>query len=330
MLIKFDSEIFNEIGKEREISFFISLFSDDNRYEFLTEYAEIIDSTVFNQLSEIDKLTLGEYYERYYNEKTKTINYQISLKSTREHLDVLNFEEAKIFFNQPFLLVLENSLNDGYFVDALIRNFKKYSYKIKKYKKNGWLTYLHGGGSSIRSVIEAKKKEFEHLPKDNFRYLRCFVLIDSDKKYPNQEDGKSKLDLFRYLVDNGIMYHQLYKREIENYLPIELLEKVPNNDDFISILKKFNNDMLDFFDIEKRFNNKNRASLSKEHADLYCILSDEDYNFIRNNEFMINNLKSDLPKMFEDISKPMLKEKVKHQSDPNELESLLKAITKEL
>jgi len=328
MIIKFDTNIFHAIENESELSYFISNLTNNHRYEIIVELTEVKESILYKKLSNIDR----ELIELSFNEFVTESNFEDYLISqTSESDNSFNFEEARIFFNQQYLIVLENSLNDGYFIDALIKSFKSVSQKIQYYKNNDWLKYANGGGcTNIENYIERTKKRFDRLPKDNKKYLRCFVIIDSDKKYPQQPNTMERINLFNYLDDNGIKYHQLYKREIENYLPVEIIRMFFDNDDYISILEKFSDEMLDFYDIERGFINKDRLKLPNEVQTLYASISDVDFRYLRSKKFKTNGFKKEVPKLFNRVTKGKFKEKVHHQDNPDELEDLLKAITKEL
>ncbi|WP_452221911.1 hypothetical protein [Lacinutrix salivirga] len=329
MLIKFDSDLFHQEVNTKDISFLIAIFSDNYRYDFIAELSEINNSSLFNQLSPIDQKLLEEYFNRYVTQPKKEINFRVSLKNESDK--DLNFEESKIFFNQQYLLILENNLNDGYFVDTIINCFKSKARKISRHKNKDWLVYYNGGGcTNIENTIEANKKRYQHLPKDNHKYLRCFVLIDSDKKFPTQGNSAERQKLFDYLDENEIKYHQLYKREAENYLPFEILEKIEQNEDFIKVYKRLNDDVKDFIDLENGFPDKNRDTLTPELSNLYKNVSDDDYNFLRKNSLKINNFKAELPKLFIKANKEALKDRIKHQVDSNEFETLLEKITNEL
>ncbi|PKV52558.1 hypothetical protein ATE84_4678 [Aquimarina sp. MAR_2010_214] len=326
MFIKFDSELFHQDIYIKDVSFLLAIFSDNYRHDFLVELTEVLDSKLFNQLSLIDQNLLKEYFSRYIREPKREVDYRVSLKNETEK--DLNFEEAKRFFNQPYLLILENNLNDGYFVDAIIKNFKSRAKKINISIKNDWFIYSNGGGcSNIANTIEANKKRYELLPKANHKYLRCFVLLDSDKKYPNEPNTQARQNLFDYLEKNDIKYHQLYKREIENYLPYDLLKKVEGNEEFIKVYERLPVDVKDFIDLENGFPDKNRESLTEELADFYQEISDNDFNFLRKNSLKIPDYKSEFPKLFLNSDRESLKDRIKHQKDSDEFENLLSKLT---
>jgi len=85
---------------------------------------------------------------------------------------------------------------------------------------------------------------FENLPKENHKYLRCFVLVDSDKKFPNDTTKQNRVNLFQFLDSLGIPYHELEKREMENYLPDEVFETIEDNNDFIQAYLKLNSSVV--------------------------------------------------------------------------------------
>ena len=103
---------------------------------------------------------------------------------------------------------MKNRLNNSYLLNALIEILKKRSKIIKRYLDNGWLDYGNGGGlDNIINEVNAMMKTFENLPKESYKYLRCFVLVDSDKKFPNDSTIHNREKLFKFLtsLDLNIM-----------------------------------------------------------------------------------------------------------------------------
>lgn len=254
------------------------------------------------------------------------------------HEDSYSLVEALAILEKPLTIILEHIEYDKYFIDALINNFNL-GKKLKKYIAKGWLEFANGGGSNISSVLKIMKERFDKnksdFPKDSSAYIRSFVIIDSDKKYSSTTEvfeGKEKL--FESIKSNS-HYHVTLKREMENYLPDEVFNTIPNNEEFKQAYLRLNSTQKDFFDIEKGFpSNKNFNSLDGNIRSLYDGISEDDKKTFRNESMVFYkdddkkaNFKATYPKLFlsNKISQANLKARAK-STDENELELILQKI----
>lgn len=260
-------------------------------------------------------------------------------------LDAFTLKEAIKYLEQPFQLIIENSLNDAPFFDSLIKHFPENAAKLKQHKEERWFQYDMGGGSSVRHSIEAKIKSFEGsvYRKNAHEYLRCFVLIDSDREYPEKLLDTKTVNLIQFLEERNIPYHILEKREMENYLPQEAYTEITSKNVMIDALLSLSPLQMDHFDIEDGFKSK-----SFDDLDVYVqnLLSDislgnkqifSGYSLKSFNGGK-NNFKSDFPKLFlsPKVTKENLLARCAHHSNdpnfhpynPNELPDLLTEISK--
>lgn len=332
MVIEIQSDLFNDENNLSDINYLLTIFSECRRFDYFCEYTEIFESPVFQKLiPDLQKL-IEENYNKIVGESIG-INYSIGLSESE---DVLNVNEAKRFFAQPFLLILENNLYDGYFVDALLENFKKKSKVIKRHKENNWFVYHNAGGvDNIPNIIQRLKKSFDGLPKDSRCYLRCFVLIDSDKEFNTNQSKSNRKSIFEFLNRNGISYHELEKREIENYLPDEVIESLPEIDEYLQTYIQLSPVQKDYFDLEKGFDKQPLSSFPVEVRNLYDDIDGKKEVILRKGMTIdrFKKFKSEFPKLFahEKVTQETLKARTVHQvNDPNELQTVLDKITVEL
>ncbi len=250
-------------------------------------------------------------------------------------------DEAFEILNQIFEIVLENGENDVYFINALTRTFKKKGKLIAKHWKEGCLKFGMGGGSAITNVINEGKRRFESdkdkFPKESYRYLRYFVLVDSDRTFQNEKLKKDKENLVAFLNQNQIQHHVLEKREMENYLPDEAFSEIENNDDYLSAYLELTPIQKDYVDIEKGFSDKNFDQLPPEVKKLYRDVSEPNKKILRKNQLNFRgedgvpkSFKSEFPKLFdsEKVTQERLLFRTQHQQNPNELQDILEKITK--
>jgi len=130
-------------------------------------------------------------------------------------------------------------------------------------------------------------------------------------------------------------YHVTLKREIENYLPDDVFNEIPENEDFKQAYLRLSSEQKDFFDIEKGFPaKKNFNGLDINIQNLYSEIPNKDKKTFRDKslEFFKENgkranFKSSFPKLFmsNNISQANLKARAK-STDENELELILQKI----
>lgn len=284
-------------------------------------------SAWYQQLSETDKKIHKESVVNSLQMSIKSESIKISIGEDYTPL------EAYQILNSPLKIVLENSMNDSKFLISLFQNFKNESKEILDCYKNRQIQYTLGGGSSIEQVIKTEMSSFDPLlyPKNKNKYIRFFVLLDSDRTYPNEPLKSGTEKLINFLQEHEIPFHVLYKREMENYIPDESINKILSNKDYISAYLRLTPEQKDYFDIEKGFPNKNWNQLDENIKKLYENISDTDKKIFRaNNLKRLNNsirddFKSEFPNLFNspEVTKQSLNKRTEHQPNPNELTEII-------
>jgi hypothetical protein len=259
-----------------------------------------------------------------------------------EAKDHFSLREAHEVLHKSLRIYLENIEYDKYFMDALAKHFKTFGdnkepNKMANAYQKGWLEYENAGGTNILQVIPAKKDRFEankiDFPKESFKYLRFFILLDSDKKYP-ADLVKSKKTFFKTIEDSKIPHHMLVKREIENYLPDAIHKEIPDYEDNIDFRKSYLNlkpVQKDFFDMQNGFPNVNFNNLDKEIQALYAGVSEQDKKIFRDKKYSFldeNGTKDSFKYRFAALfSSPNLtRAQLEQRADSKELEELIKKI----
>lgn len=256
-----------------------------------------------------------------------------------------SLEEAIAILCNPLTIILENIENDANFINAIIKCYAE-GKEIDRHYKNGWLVYTNGGGNNIQNVINGMKRRFEEnksvFPKNSTDYLRVFVIIDSDKKFPSQNEvAADKVPLLDFIKKNtNNHYHVMLKREMENYLPSEIFAEIPNNEAYKKAYFNLSDIQKDFFDLEKGFPDKNFDQLDEEIQNLYSAVNknakeDADAKkLFRKGGFVFyktdgkkDNFKAQFPSLFlsKNITKSNL-EKRAHSTNPSELKEILQKI----
>lgn len=335
------------------------IFEDDSNGSFLDRiYFEFEEKhrLLMRDDDDITALMESNWYKNLNNQRQNFIYESIewSMNNSTQipqcvisnsFVDGFSPKEALKYLEQQFVILIENRLNDAPFIDTLIRHFPKQSKKISLFKNEKWLRYGMGGGNTIEHDVKAELATFEDkvFVKKKSRYIRYFVILDSDKEYPSMDYSTSKKVVIQFLTDNNIEYHILEKREMENYLPDDAFSEISNQRDYIDAYLSLKSEIQkDYFDIEKGFKNIKFDKLSLKVQELFEDISDYQKEIFRNSSLKkINysdkdNFKSDFPKLFlsENVNKiNLLKRCSNHSDNPeihpydkNELPNLLKRI----
>lgn len=337
MLIKIKKDIF-ESDNLSDLNYLIRILSYKGRYDFYADYNVIVNLQTFTKLDDFDKLNIEGQFNKFTTESSKP-DLIIS-----DNIDENNFslDEAIPFLQQPVIVVLEHSSNDGHFIKAIVKHFDKKG-KLIQHLKNNWLKLGNAGGkNNFINYLTGELKTFRSLPKPNHKYLRAFVVTDSDKKSPTST--LSHQYLVDFLAENNIQYHILEKREIENYLPDEVIDSIPDNREFIDAYLDLNPIQKDYFDLEKGFPNKNFNDLEEVIKRLYSDVDEANKKIFRKNALSDKyrtegkSFKKEFPKLFQHstVTKETLLKRCKHHTNeplkspynPKELPDLVEKIAK--
>lgn len=323
MIIEIRPDIFDDVEYMESLKMLLTICLYNHRHDFYVELSEVMNKPIFKQLDKDSRDSLEEIYNRIIIEPL--IDTQ---QVSESDADCFGLVEAIRFLNQPFLIILENSYNDGYFVDALLNNFEEGA-EIARHKENGWLKYSMGGGSTIPQAVSAEMSTYETLPKDNHIYLRCFVLIDSDREYPSATPKEGQVKLVEFLEQFGIPYHILEKRQMENYLPIEAYDDISDNTNYIEAYKRLSSTHKDYFDIKTGFK-KEFSQLPTEIQAFYHGIPNNDKTIFETRSMDLGgSFKAEFPKLFQSnkVTQDSLLQRCARQNDPNELPNILTKIT---
>lgn len=180
----------------------------------------------------------------------------------------IGFEQGNIephialkLLQEPSKVILENGTNDWHFINGLIIKYSKYKKRKSIYKyllkavENKWIISENAGGKGqiIPRIRDLRLNRYEFI----FGY-KLMVLMDSDRNKPDDLHADSK-KIIEYLKNSLIppalaqwentdlvVWHILYKREIENYVPLEVLQENLGDDiEFLKLDKKVDTE-LDF------------------------------------------------------------------------------------
>lgn len=288
------------------------------------------ESAWYKSLSDIDKKLWEESVARSLIMGDKYDIVKVSIGATHSAF------EAYQYLTSPVKIVLENSRNDAHFLKAVFKGFRQEAKIISKHIENRWVQFAMGGGSSIVQALETEMESFNSalFEKENHEYLRCFVILDSDKRYPDEPLKQGTENIVAFLTAKNIPFHILEKREMENYIPEAAFEGVTKNRSFIDAYLRLTPEQKDYFDLEKGFPERNFDHLLPELKLLFETVSDEDKSIFRHSDLKRftgsrdEDFKSECPKLFNSahVTKATLMARTENQTTPDELKNIIQKI----
>lgn len=320
MWVKLDNSLFETNIYIEDLRQLFQIMSYKSKVNYFIDIEAIENENIFSFFYDEINSLIYENYNLYINNCPKEI---ILISNNQGNYTLA---EAIIYIDEKFELVLENDKYDGKFFDCLLREFKSKSKKINHFKSNNWFEYKNAGGAT--GIINTLEQKINHL--GNPKFLKCFVLVDSDIEFPQTINHKRNF-LITFCKNNNIPLHILNKREVENYLPLNDFESINTSNPFIrTFVDKLNNKQRDFIDIEKGLE-KSRNNWGNEKLEVlnfYENLTDIEFQNLRvglSGEF--ENFKKDFPQLFKKATQQGLMKRTKDQDNPNELKDILDKIT---
>jgi hypothetical protein len=305
----------------------------------LMELRRLIDSICYkhkyNIFIDLTQIEDDNFLDSFYPETASQLieyfnNYEIT--NPKDVLIISNIDgdfslsDAITYVDEKFEIILENDKYDGYFIDCLRNNFKKKSKRITHFKENNWLQYQNGNGAT--GIINTLEQKINHL--GDRKILKCIVIVDSDLEFPSKDNPKRK-NLVEFCKNNKIPIHVLEKREIENYLPLDIFENINPQNLFVhTFINKLTDEQRDYIDIQNGLgrNRKNWGENKQDVLQLFSNLSDIEFTkIVKGIDSEFNDFKKDFPLLFEKVTQQGLLERTQNQNNPNELQNILDKIS---
>lgn len=254
------------------------------------------------------------------------------------HAKQFDVTEAIRYVATPLEIILENGTNDSPFVLAIIKSHLPLRDNIQDAYSEERIIFGTGGGcTNIENYIRGKL----HQRGVRTKFLRYFVVVDGDKRFPNQEIKKYD-NLIAFLRSINVEFHILEKRCMENYLPIESYPKASDNQRWLNTFKSLTNRQRDFFNISGGFRgdvpdskkklisadgSNIRSLLPPEQQNFYSDLSDTNFSILSDG-YQLPSFKSSFPKGYEysTTNRASFDTIVSHQPNPDELKDIAAAI----
>ena len=342
MIIEIDKSVFFPVESGcsfKEFQTLLNVIVLHDGYSLKLIDPSILGSPYYTSLSQLDQQIVDESFDATINASLSTDSLIRPNGSQYYTERIYSVQEGLIYLSSPIGVWLENSNNDSPFIRGIIRHLRP-DIPIDNWITQHWLTFENAGGcSNARNALEEKLKENQGKAK----MLRCFILLDGDKEFPDEEIHKYD-SFLEFCKQNGFICHVLQKRTMENYMPDDVFDEFRNNqtDSWISAYLRLTPEQKDFFNIAEGFNGNIREKnlRNQGHAGRNCMsegaiqlfLSVSDTNYDRLEQGLtIANFKTQFPMKYEispSVYAASLLLRTNHQSDPDELMHIIEQILK--
>lgn len=328
MIVTIKAEIFNNSKNYSDLNDLMHFFRKGKHRMNLRKSADFIafDRAEWTKsLSRSDIDILRESSQAQINKR------EIVISNSDNEVE-FNTKEAYYYLQQNLKIILEQEEYEKPFVLKILQEFDTTKELINSLQ-DGWLEFYNGAGSNSESILRTRitrNIDTNQNFKDPLnKYLRFYEIKDSDREYCiiNSDETITEQKLpeskNKFLKENHIPHHILYKREKENYMPDSVFNGLIHHNDkkeFIKSYIKLSCHQKDFLDIEKGFLKpksnpkriKERTNLKQEVQELYKDLSNEQYRKIGLG-LPFSNFKSEFSKYFGYVTKEDLEKRIKHQ-----------------
>lgn len=328
MIVAIHHELFS-LENHLWVESMMSFFYEERHTWFIEDEEKIFQSEWFLENTPKKQQIIRENIEKFISHYENERNYYLRLPLFS--VKVEDKENARTILQAPLYIIGEGA-SDRDFLTLLIGKFAKiknpFALQLENAIQNHWAIIIGGGGNTW-------EKEKNHLY-SKYGKNRIFVFSDSDKLYSTHESDKQK-SVEKTCYKKGVLFHTLYKREIENYLPLKALQLFAYDIGKSAIYEEFeklSTDERDFYDMENGF----KAGESRN----FLAIQQENGLFIQLQQDQISRLetgfgnKSKIISYFDDVTAYDLIEHCKHhpvlahQNPKGEMIDLLSKIAKVL
>lgn len=358
MKVKLDKSIFLSSSSNHDALRYLFLVITYHEHHKMQFDFEPKATSAYKELPKKDQELLDTVYiEQIVSSDSSTCDCEIKDRTFEDKKKIFSVDEGIRYLMQPISILVENSLNDSYFVRALFRCIDS-TQLLSKLDENHFIQFENlGGCTNVRNFIESRIQYFGGKTK----FLNCFALFDGDKTNPVDRQTKYN-DIIKFLRTCNVEYHILEKRSMENYMPDEAMNsfRSANNERWLDSYLALSPEQKDFIDFSKGFlkdvtpeikekakNRKPSKSRSKKKKtkespiyrsylphdiqNFYSNVSDANYKHLESPFNIGKNFKTEFPKKFEDevyVYKKNLLERTSHQKDQDELQNIVNKILK--
>lgn len=247
----------------------------------------VLYKTFLSKFQQDKLLTLKDEIVQLSAYQTEIHNKYLSKLNIGLNDDEIHPERAYKVLSLESKVIVENGINDWNFIYGIVEKYKNHKerksiYKlIKKAIEQYWLISQNAGGiGMIWKILE----DLMNNNYDSIQKYKIMALFDSDRdnfgvlsqeqklliRNLKKNDKIDKIEEASWCENDIIPWHMLYKRSLENYIPLGILEetqKIPLS--LLDILKKKNNNELDFYKYDETEFRKNGINIKEDFPALF-------------------------------------------------------------
>ncbi|MDM8549526.1 hypothetical protein QUF72_05590 [Desulfobacterales bacterium HSG2] len=344
MIVKINSDIFNNSDCFDDLDDLIRLFERRHHRWDIDNDLKIKESEWLAPGQNIrverrveDIIEKSFVNSGYITQSMRRDRHTIRITLTPEKDNEFTPEDAFKFLTSPVHVVVENYDSDRTFLEAVIRAYKKEELRVAI--DNEWIIIEGMGGiGQIPNRIDAYYESHKDAYYESSQNVKLYILVDSDREHPGDAHSSQAEKVFEKCKEKGIEGNLtiLYKRAIENYLPLNALAEVPDALKHVYEAYKLLDDpnKWDFYNMKGGFGVRNKKGrmtynkLPKKQERLFYGIKKGDTLFedLKEGFKMKDFHLYSLFKKEDKITKAALQERCEHQEIPDELEKLLKGI----
>lgn len=269
MKIKCELDVLD--SPEEKLLFFSGMISHKDSHSIdLSNIEELISNENINETERL-------YLKRLAVAAVNT-NYQLAITISKHGGGDNQFQASDLngILSRKAVVILENEFSDALFINTVLKSQKKIS--LLQSKDVSWEIKGAGGCGEIPKHILSEVTKMKNLK-------RILVIHDSDRLYPDNEINEVQRKIIETAEQNNVTCCTLDKREIENYIPDEIIAKLDvARKKIIESFSNLSSTQKDFFDYKFGFKKKggHKAKSDASFNGLYENIPDEVYNAIKN------------------------------------------------
>jgi len=199
MKVRFAADVLNEPGAWDILDYIVHLF--DRQQHWWDNEPEEIEESEWHQ-NDLDgragrrniNILTKHYTDTLYPRRMHAITLVVTLQGSSEY--ELSPDDARRCLEAPAYVAVENEESDGAFLETMMHAFKRE--ELLEAHTEGWWEFWHLGG------IGEIAKRVEHLRARTIGLLRVFVLSDSDRLHPGQDDTNTIKKVKGYCEEHNI------------------------------------------------------------------------------------------------------------------------------
>lgn len=331
MIVHLNAEIFELESNFQTLNHLFGLFENGKHRAYINE--DVTKSKWFSDANKITKTFCEVEFKNSAWIPVKDIQIKLENENDQNRA-IYSVHDGNILLQNNLMIFIENGTSDRLFLKAIFDNFVECS-EIQKGFKYRWIEFIGAGGKNeiIKEINnELRKYRIEVLP--NEKYIRAIVILDSDRRYPNENLSESHNNLEKFCSEKNIKCHILEKREMENYIPIEAFEDFDHSNQTIMIsYRELSDVQQSYYDFQDGFKQKKLNTLDEGIQNLYNDLTPASEGILRVGfDKSIPNFysKKELPQLFKhrNVNRETLMKRCNSQNDKKELISIIDKINK--